>query len=328
MGFLEEVSSLSKSRVKRKKLTKLERYEARLGFAFISPWLIGFLLFFLVPMLASFYFSTLDFQLSAPDEAQFIGLDNWRRLLAEDPVVWQSLGVTFLFTLIALPIGIVFPVLLALLLNSKNLFGTNIFRTLFYAPTMVPAIAGVLIWQQVLNPQTGWLNRMIEWLSFGTVKAVGLEGLRWLDEPRLVYPALVFIGLWGLGNAMLTSLASLQGVPTELYEASEIDGAGYFRRLINITMPMISPIIFYNLLLGLVGLMQYFLIPFVLNGGSGYPENTTRFYMIYFYKQAFSFANMGYGATLAWFMFFIALFFTLILFGTARFWVYYPTGRD
>ena len=170
MGFLEEVSSLSKSRVKRKKLTKLERYEAKLGFAFISPWLIGFLLFFLVPMLASFYFSTLDFQLSAPDEARFIGLDNWRRLLAEDPVVWQSLGVTFLFTLIALPIGIVFPVLLALLLNSKNLFGTNVFRTLFYAPTMVPAIAGVLIWQQVLNPQTGWLNRMIEWLSFGTVR--------------------------------------------------------------------------------------------------------------------------------------------------------------
>lgn len=249
-------------------------------------------------------------------------------MLLDDPVVWQSLGVTFIYALIALPIGIILPIGLALLLNSKNLWGTNIFRTLFYAPTMVPAIAGVLIWQQVLNPQTGWLNRMIEWLSFGTVKAVGLDGLRWLDNPRLVYFAFAFIGLWGLGNAILTSLASLQGVPTELYEASEIDGAGYFRRLFNITLPMISPVIFYNLVLGVVGLLQYFLVPFVLNGGNGYPENATRFYMVYFYKQAFSFANMGYGATLAWFMFFIALAFTLIIFGTSRYWVYYPTGRD
>ena len=186
---------------------------------------------------------------------------------------------------------------------------------------MVPAIAATLIWAQVLNPQTGWLNRMIAAVS--PIEAVGINGLRWLDNPSLVYIAYTFIGIWGIGNMILINLASLQGVPTALYEAAELDGAGWWNKLWNITLPMVSPVIFYNLVLSVVGLLQYFLVPFMLNGGSGYPEGTTRFYMIYFYKQAFTFANMGYGSTLAWFMFIIALIITALLFGTARHWVYY-----
>jgi multiple sugar transport system permease protein len=139
----------------------------------------------------------------------------------------------------------------------------------------------------------------------------------------LIYGAYTFIGIWGIGNSVLINLASLQGVPTELYEASKIDGANSFQRLLNITVPMVTPVIFYNLVLSVVGLLQYFIVPWVLNGGNGYPEGSTRFYMIYFYKQAFTFQNMGYGAALAWLMFFIALAITIFLFATGRYWVYY-----
>jgi multiple sugar transport system permease protein len=304
--------------------TSFQGREARWGLFFISPWLIGFSLFYLVPMIASLVFSTLDFTLSAPDEAKFVGLDNWRRMLFDDPRTWESLWVTLKFSLITLPIGMFSAFMLAVLLNSKNLMGRNLFRTLFYAPTMVPLIAAILIWSQVLNSQTGWLNRLIE--LFG-IDAVGMNGLRWLDDPKLIYFSYTFIGLWGIGNAILINLASLQGVPTELYEASEIDGASWLRRLWNITVPMVTPVIFYNLIISVVGLMQYFIVPWVLNGGDGYPEGTTRFFMIFFYKQAFTFQNMGYGAALAWFLFIVALVITVALFASGRYWVYYA-GED
>ncbi len=302
------------------KLSLMQRREAKWGLFFISPWLIGFLLFYLAPMIASFIFSLFNFTLSSPQDAQFVGFANWQRMLFEDPQTWVSLGVTFKFALISLPIGMILSFSLAVLLNSKDLIGRNLFRTLFYAPTMVPGIAAILIWIQVLNPNTGWLNRFIE--LFG-VTAVGQNGLRWLDSPGLIYIAYTFIGVWGIGNTILIYLASLQGVPTELYEACEIDGAGWWRRLINITIPMITPVIFYNLILSVVGLLQYFIVPWILNQGSGYPEGTTRFYMIFFYKQAFTFQNMGYGAALAWLLFIVALIVTLFLFATARYWVYY-----
>jgi len=302
------------------RLSPIRWKEARWGYAFISPWLIGFSLFYFVPMIASLVFSTYSFTLSAPDEAHFIGLENWRRMLFNDPNTWESLLVTLRFSLIALPIGMITAFMLAVLLNSKNLLGRNIFRTLFYAPTMVPLIAAILIWSSVLNPQTGWLNKFIE--LFG-IQAVGVNGLRWLDDPSLIYISYTFIGLYGIGNAILINLASLQGVPTELYEAAEIDGAGWLRRLWTITVPMVTPVIFYNLIVSMVGLLQYFIVPWVLNGGDGYPEGMTNYYMVYFYKQAFTFQNMGYGAALAWLMFIVALVITLFLFATGRYWVYY-----
>jgi ABC-type sugar transport system permease subunit len=307
------------------KLSLAERREAKWGLFFISPWLIGFSLFYLFPMIASFIFSLFNFTLSAPDQTQFIGLNNWRRMLFEDADTWTGLLITFKFALISLPLGMILAFSLAVLLNSKHLIGRNLFRTLFYAPTMVPFIASILIWYQVLNPNTGWMNRIIE--VFG-IHAVGSDGLRWFDDPNLIYVAYAFIGIWGIGNTILIYLASLQNVPTELYEAAHIDGASWWKRLLTITIPMITPVIFYNLILSVVGLLQYFIVPFVLTSGSGYPAGATRFYMVNFYMQAFTFQNMGYGAALAWLLFIVALIITLFLFGTARYWVYYAGERN
>jgi multiple sugar transport system permease protein len=228
---------------------------------------------------------------------------------------------TLVFAAISLPIGLGFSFFLAILLNSRNVLGKNLFRTLFYMPTMIPLVAVVLIWAGVLNEQTGWINILIERVT--GITAVGPQGLRWLADPKLVYFAYAMFGLWGVGNAMIIFLAGLQGVPTELYEAAEIDGANWLQRLWKITIPLITPVIFYQLVLGVIFSLQYFLAPFVLNQGTGFPEGMTRFYMIYFYKQSFTFFNMGYGATLAWIMFIVSLILTIALFGTAKYWVYY-----
>lgn len=322
MSFMDAFQQSRRSRrVRWRDMSPLKKYEAKWGYAFIGIWIIGFLAFYLVPMIASFGFSLLDFQLANPDEIEFVGFANWRRMLFEDEFVWQSMQVTFVFAIISLPIGMVLALALALLLNSERLWGKNVFRTMFYMPSMIPAIAGLFIWRGVLNPQTGWLNRLLEFLT--GLPVVGLQGLRWLDDPRLIYIAYTYIGIWGIGNAILINLASLQNVPTDLYEAAKVDGAGWWRRLWNITIPMISPVIFYNLILGLVGLLQYFLVPWVLNGGNGYPDGTTRFYMVHFFTNAFGYADMGYGAALAWLIFIVGLLITIALFGTAKYWVYY-----
>lgn len=323
--MIEELQRARAQRAPREKLGRLARTEERWGYAFIALWLVGFVIFYLTPMVASFVFSLYDFQLANPGEARFVGLANWRRLLFGDPLVWQALRVTFTFALISLPIGMASAFFLAVLLNSKNLIAAPLFRTLFYAPVMVPAVATVLIWSGVLNPTTGWINQLLE--ATTGIEAVGPNGVRWLDDPALVYLAYTMIGLWGIGNAILYNLASLQGVPTELYEASRIDGASWWRQLWSITFPMITPVIFYNLVLSVIALLQYFNTPYVLNGGSGFPDGSTYFYMIHFFKQTFGFLNMGYGSTVAWFMFIIALLVTLLMFGTARYWVYYAAGE-
>jgi len=322
---MDMMSALSETRRKRFSWgldSPKRRREALWGLIFISPWLIGFLLFYFFPMAASLAFSFMDFNLTQPDEATFIGLENWSRL-AEDKTLYVSLSTTFTFAAISLPIGMISAFLLAVLLNSEHLLGKNVFRTLFYAPSMIPLIAGILIWSQVLNPTDGWVNRIIE--MFG-VQARGTNGLRWLNDPNnpnLVFIAYTFIQLWTIGNMMLINLSALQGVPTELYDAARVDGASWLRRLRSITIPMVSPVIFYNLVLSTIGLMQYFIVPWVLTGGSGEPGGRTMYYMVHFFKQAFVFQNMGYGATLAWLMFLIALVITLGLFGTARYWVFY-----
>ena len=322
MSVIEGITLARKERRKKKRrLTRLERTEARWGLTFLSPWMIGFLLFYFLPMIASFVFSLYEFNPAVPDEATFIGFDNWYRALFVDEEVRLSFVRTIHFAAISLPISLGFALFLAILMNSEHVMGKNIYRTLFYMPTMIPLVASVLIWNGVLNEQTGWINVMIEWLT--GIEATGTEGIRWLANPQLVYYAYTMFGLWAVGNAMIIFLAGLQGVPTEIYEAAEIDGANYWQRLFRITIPLITPVIFYQLVLGVIGSLQYFLAPFVLNGGTGFPEGKTRFYMVYFYKQSFSFFNMGYGATLAWLMFIVALIITIILFGTARYWVYY-----
>ena len=307
----------------KKSSSKLQKTETRWGLLFLSPWIIGFFLFYVFPMIASFIFSLYDFNPAVPDQAKFIGFDNWVRALTTDPEVPLSFIRTIKFAMISLPIGLGFALYLAILLNSKNVIGKSLFRTLFYMPSMIPIVATVLIWNGVLNEQTGWINVFIEALT--GIDATGTGGIRWLAEPGLVYYAYTMFGLWGVGGAMVIFIASLQGVPTELYEAAEIDGANWFHRLWKITIPLITPVIFYQLVLGVIGSLQSFLAPFVLNDGTGFPEGTTRFYMVYFYKQSFAFFNMGYGASLAWLMFIVALILTIVLFGTARYWVYYAS---
>lgn len=327
MAMIESFQEIKEKKPKiRKKMSMREKKEARLGLAFLSPFIIGFLLFYLLPMIASFVFSLYDFNPAVPDEATFIGFANWRRALFEDKEVRKSFLRTIHFAAISLPINLGFSLFIALLMNSKHVLGKHLFRTLFYMPVMIPLVASVLVWNGVLNEQTGWINVFIEKLT--GIQAVGTEGIRWLSDPKLVYYAYTMFGLWGIGNAMIIFLAGLQGVPTELYEAAEIDGANWFSKLIKITLPLISSVIFYQLVLGVIYSLQYFLAPFVLNQGTGFPEGKTRFYMVYFYKQSFSFFNMGYGATLAWLMFIVALILTIILFGTARYWVYYAAGEE
>lgn len=327
MSYLQEFQEAG--RAKRRGwlgLTKAERREARWGYAFIGLWIVGFLAFYFLPMGASLVFSFFEFELTRPGEAEFIGLGNWRRMLFEDPRTWQALRVTFTFAAIALPIGMASALFLAVLLNSEHLIGKSVFRTLFYAPTMVPVVAGVLIWSGVLNPTTGWINQLIEAVT--GLNAAGPNGIRWLDDARIIYLSYTLIGLWAIGNAILYNLAALQGVPTELYEAAKIDGASWLRRLWSITIPMVTPIIFYNLVLSIFGIMQYFEVPYVLNGGDGYPEGTTYFYVVHFYRQSFQNLDMGYGSAIAWLLFLIALAITAVLFGTARYWVYYAAETN
>ncbi len=287
------------------------------GWVFLSPWIAGFLVFTLFPMAASLYFSFTNFQIG--QEIKWVGLTNWQKLFT-DPVTLSSLGVTLRFGLLALPVSILFPLLIASMLNSKFVVGKPALRVLFYMPYIIPSISGIFVWQSFLNGQTGWFNRLL--------RLIGITNPpNWLFDPTYINTALVLIGLWGVGNAMLTMMASMQGVPTELYEAARVDGAGPFTLFRRITLPMISPVIFYNLVLTVIGLMQYFDVPFVLSNTTR-SNPATNFINLHLYRTAFQFQDMGFGAALAWFIFIIGLAFTLAMFATARRWVYYASGDN
>ena len=292
----------------------LARREALWGYLFISPWIVGFLFLTLVPVVATFIFTFLNLRLNQQQPVRFVGLDNYADLI-NDPRAWDSLLVTLKFAAIALPIGLIFPFALALLLNSKYVRGSRYIQTLFFMPFIIPFVAALFAWGSMLNGEQGWLNGILGW--------VGIEGPDWLNDPSWIYPGLVVIGLWGIGSAMIINIAGLQNVPTELYDAARVDGAGFWGSLRNVTIPLMSPVLFYSLTLGLVGVLQYFLVPLVLNSGTGRPAGTTYFFNIYVYNTFFSFGNMSYGATLAWTLFVVILASTLLLFWSARYWVYY-----
>jgi multiple sugar transport system permease protein len=296
--------------------SKLARRERNWGLVFLAPWIIGFLLFFAAPMTASLVFSFTDFNLLEPERARFIGFANWLRMFG-DPNVHQSFALTLRFLVISVPLSLALPLLFALLLNSRHLIGKPIFRTLFYMPYVLPLVAATMIWQGVLNTQSGWMNRILE--------ALGITGPDWLNSPHMVIPTLTLIGLWGIGNTMVIMLAGLQKVPTELYEAARVDGAGAIYSFFKITLPLISPVIFYNLVLAIIGGFQEFLRALVLYGptnGAG-PNNAALFYMVNLYREAFVYFQMGYASALAWAMFVVALLVTIGLFTSAGRWVYY-----
>jgi len=317
--MLSELNSKNLRFGKRVKLGSLAKREALIGLAFISPWIIGFFLWTFGPMLASLLFSFTDFNLLHREEIQWIGLDNFRRFFS-DPLVAQAVKVSLTFAVIALPVAVIQPILMAALLHDGRLWARRLFTTLFYMPTVVPFVSAVYVWSGIMNTQTGWFNRALA--------VIGIQGPDWLGSQVWIYRSLVMIGLWGVGNMMLMTLATMQGVPTELYDASEVDGAGPFTQFRHITLPMITPVIFYNLILTSIGIVQYFLVPFVLKGPNGDPGNATWFYGMYLYKEAFSYSNMGYGATMAWMLFLFVMVFTVFLFATQKYWVYYAGGED
>ena len=292
----------------------LAKREALWGYLFITPWIIGFLGLTLIPVIATFSFTFFNLRLNQQNPVRFVGLDNYADLLA-DPRAWDSLFVTLRFAAIALPVGLILPFALAMLLNSRSIRGSRFLQAAFFMPYIIPFVAALFAWGSMLNAEQGWLN--------GLLGLVGIEGPDWLNDPGWVYPGLIVIGLWGIGSAVIINLAGLQNVPTELYDAARVDGAGFWGQLRHVTIPMMSPVIFYSLVLGLVGVLQYFLVPLVLNAGTGRPAGQTYFFNIYIYNTFWSFGNMSYGATLAWFLFVIILATTLLLFWSARFWVYY-----
>ena len=295
----------------------LQREQRIWGLFFLSPWIIGFLAFGILPILASLVFSFTSFQLTDSGSLRFVGIRNFERLFT-DPTLKVALGVTFKFAAMALPLSIGLPVLLAALLNSKYLLNKRLFRTLFYMPYVVPVVSAIFIWGGVLNSDSGWLNRLL--------RSMGISGPAWLDSPQYIYPALLIIGLWGLGNAYLITLASMQAVPTAYYEAARVDGASGLRRFWHITLPMISPVIFYNAVLSVIGLLRYFEIPYILSNGLGTPGDSQMFFNLHFYRVAFVFFDMGYASALAWLMFLITLVFTGLLFWSSKYWVYYAAG--
>lgn len=315
---LDEPGRSGSRRFRWSRLTPLARREARQGYLYIAPWIIGFLAFTAIPMVATLVLTFLNMTLSQAEPLQFIGVDNYVRLL-EDKRVWDSLAVTLRFAVLWLPVSIALPFLIALGLNSRYLLGSHLMRSLFFLPYVVPFVAGVLVWEQLLGDD-GWIN--------DGLRLLGVENPpSWLFDSTAIYPALVIMGVWGIGSGIVINLAGLRGIPTELYEAARIDGAGPWAQLRNVTIPMMSPILFYTLILGVVGVLQYFLVPLVLKNGTGEPAGATLFYNLNLYRTFFTYQELSYGATMAWLLFGITLLVTLILFALSRRWVYYAGER-
>lgn len=291
------------------------RREALYGLAFIGLWIIGFLLFTLFPMIATLAFTFTNINLAQETPLQFVGLQNYLAMF-NDSQLRNAIGVTFKYALIALPIGLALPLGVALLLNSKHLRAKSFFSIMFYLPYVIPFVAGIFAWGSLLNPESGWINQTLE--ALGVQNPPG-----WLNDPTWVYPSLVILGLWGIGGAVIINLASLQGIPTELYDAAKVDGAGWWATLWNVTLPMMSPVIFYSLVLGIVGVFQYFLVPLVITDGTGRPGGATMFFNLYLYKTFFTFQNMSYGAAQAWVLFLLILALTVFLFWSSKYWVHY-----
>lgn len=294
--------------------------EHRQGWLFVSPWVIGFLLLTAGPMVYSLYLSFTASSLLSPP--QFIGLENYQRMLA-DPVFYRSLGNTAYYALLGVPLGMLLSLALALLLDAP-VRGLSVFRTLFFLPSVTNTVAMSILWLWLLNPEFGLIN-----LALG---AVGLEGPLWLQSEAWAKPALVLMSLWTVGGQMIICLAALQGVPPELKEAAAIDGAGPVRRFFAVTLPMISPALLFNFIMGLVGALQVFTQAFVMTGGvqpgsEGGPNQSTLFIVLYIYKKAFQEYDMGYASALAWALFVIITLCTWLAWKISRSRVHYEGGN-
>ncbi|MEV0381321.1 sugar ABC transporter permease [Nonomuraea sp. NPDC050643] len=285
------------------------RMERRWGLLMAVPAILGFLIFTAGPMVASFVFSLTDWQIGGTPS--FVGLDNYTAMAA-DELFWTSLSATTYYTLGAVPLVLIVSFAVAMLLNQK-VRGLSLWRTIFYLPTLVPAIANVVLWIWIFNPDFGLLNSLL--------RQAGLPSGQWIYDEATAIPSLVIMSTWGFGNTMVIFLAGLQGVPKHLYEAVSIDGGGAWRRFWHVTLPMMTPTIFYNLVVGVVGTFQVFNQAYVMTEGG--PNNATLFYVYYLFRIAFRESEMGYASALAWVLFMIIVVITFLMFRNARRWVYY-----
>jgi multiple sugar transport system permease protein len=279
------------------------------GWLFVSPFVLGFLLWFIIPALTAVYLVFHRWNLIA--EPKYVGLENIQRLFS-DPLLWQSLKATTIFTLGSVPLSLAFSFFLALLINTK-VRGIAVFRTIYYLPSIVPAVANAVLWAWMFNTEFGLLNILL--------RGVGLTRIRWLQDPAWALPALILMSLWGIGGSMIIFLAGLQGIPDTFYEAAEIDGAGRWSKLRHVTLPLMSPIIFFNLVIGIIGSFQVFTTGFLITDGG--PQNSTLFLVLYIYRNAFEYLDMGYAATLSWLLFIIIMALTFVVFKYYGSRVYY-----
>jgi multiple sugar transport system permease protein len=280
-----------------------------IGWLFAAPWVFGFLLFTAIPMGFAIWLIFQEWEIITPPK--YVGLDNIK-LAFTDPLVAKSLSVTGIWSLVTIPLHMVLGLAVALLMNQK-LRGINLFRTIYYVPAVVPAVATGILWTWVFHPNYGVLNWIIRSLT-------GHQGPLWFADENWALPAMVIMSLWGVGGGMVMYLAGLQGIPTVLYEAATIDGAGRWAKFWHVTIPMLSPVLFFNLIMSIIGSFQVFDIAVVTTNGG--PNNATLFYMLYLYRNAFNWYKMGYAATLAWILFFIALGLALLQFKVGEYWVF------
>lgn len=278
----------------------------RAGFYFILPWLIGLIVFTALPMLAAVYISMTDWDIVG--NAHFIGLQNYVKLFQEENFI-RSLWVTVRYAIIAIPLTIATSLTIAVLL-SKNYKGTGIFRVIYYMPAIVSGVAVAIVFKWILDPNYGLLN--------GILRFFHIQGPDWLYDPNWVLPSYLIMAIWGAGGGLLTYLAALKDIPEDLYGAAMIDGANTFQKVRYITVPLMTPVIFYNLVLGIIGAFRKFTDAYVL-GGAGKEGN---FYMVYLYEEAFSHYRMGYATALAWVLFAIILLLTFVVNWTKKYWVY------
>lgn len=292
-------------------ISREERKSLVTGLLFISPWIIGFLAFRIVPFVMSFYYSFTFYPvLQSP---KWIGLQNFQNL-AQDPRFLAALYNTAYYAFFAVPLGAIAGILLAMLLNMKVRW-LSVFRTIFYLPSITPVVATSIVWLWMFNPRNGVINYILS--------LVGIRGPGWLGSPEWSKPALILMSLWGVGGAVVIYLAALQDVPRELIEASQLDGANSARQIWHITLPMISPVILFNVITGLIGAFQFFTEVHVMTGGSGSPADSTLMMSIYLWQSAFQFFKMGYASAQAWVLFLIIVVFTIILFRVSGRLVYY-----
>lgn len=292
-------------------MTPLEKRKALTGVLFSSPWLIGLSVFLLYPLLAAFYYSLCDYSVLLPPV--FVGLDNYIELF-QDKLFWKSLWNTSFFALCSVGLSVVVALTLAILLNSK-VKGLSFYRTVFFLPSLMPLVAGSILWFSMYAGQGGIINTMLA--------KVGVTGPAWLSDPAWAKIAIVFMAVWGAGNSMVIFLAGLQDVPTSLYEASIIDGANWLQRLFNVTLPMISPVIYFNVVMGVIGGFQAFAQAMIMTSSTGAPEQSTLFYVLQLYNVGFMDMRMGYASAMAWVLFVIILGLTFAATQLSKRWVTY-----